>query len=68
MTKEEADFKQRSKVVWLKFEDKNNRFFSIAAKLRKSKNPTFKIFNKDRNQTSKALLEDNSVRYFKKNI
>lgn len=66
MVKVEADPKQRSKVSWIKLGNKNNRYFSIATKLRRSKYSIYKILNTDENQTiSRTFLEDNNVRYFK---
>lgn len=67
MTKEEVDFKKRSKVNFLKLEqwDTNSRFFKIATKMRRSKN-TLRILNNDGNQkVTRTKLENNSMGYFK---
>lgn len=55
-----------SKVAWLNLGDSNNKFFSVATKIRKSKNSTIKILNKEGHQKIKrTILEQNSMNYFR---
>lgn len=63
--KEEADLKKRSKVDWLTLGDSNTRFFTMATKLRKSRNSTLKILNREGPQTvTRAHLQHKSMEYF----
>lgn len=57
--------KQRSKVGWLRLGDKNTKFFSIAIRIRKSKNSTLRILNPEGNiMVSRDNIERKSINYF----
>lgn len=55
--RKEDDLKRRSKTNWLRIGDSNTRFFSIATKIRRSKNSTLRIFNQEGRTVTRAQLE-----------
>lgn len=60
------NFKQRSKIQWLRLGDSNTRFLSIATRMKSSRNSTLKILNSEGVQTlSRVQLETRSMDYFR---
>ncbi|KAI9398481.1 hypothetical protein POPTR_003G186650v4 [Populus trichocarpa] len=60
----ESIWRQKSRQIWCKLGDKNNRFFHLIANFRKAKSSIFKIHHNGNTFDSQQGIKQAAVDYF----